>query len=243
VSSKIKLHRESFIQNFLSPVSRLADNVPIFFTEEEIYTVCANQDGSVVLLASYNVGNDKSFKINLPDIKKFVRLLDCIEDEELLLDVESNYVNYETDSVRFKYFLLEESYIQRCPATPEKIKQLQYDTTFDIPIAKLNEILKGSTITTDSDKLYLYTRDKKIYAELNDRERQNINSITYLVTDVYEGNALTACIPFTLENIRLLSGLRTNTFSVKVNNKLKVALFEIKNNYTTIKFVISALVK
>jgi hypothetical protein len=86
VSRKIKFHRESFIQNFLSPVSRLTDNVPLYFTDEEVYTVCANQDGSVVLLASYNTGNDDTFKINLPDIKKFVRLLDCIEDEELILD-------------------------------------------------------------------------------------------------------------------------------------------------------------
>ena len=39
----------------------------------------------------------------------------------------------------------------------------QFDTFFELPSAKLVEVLKGSSIATDSDKLYLYTKDKKVY--------------------------------------------------------------------------------
>ena len=104
-------------------------------------------------------------------------------------------------------------------------------------------MLKGSSIATDSDKLYFYTKDSKVYCELNDLERQNINNITYLVTDKYVGEDIKNTLPLNLENIRLLAGTKCNEFTVKVNNELKVTLFQIEEKDIDIKFIISALVK
>jgi hypothetical protein len=133
--------------------------------------------------------------------------------------------------------------MQRCPVNPEKIKKLKYDTAFILPNSKFNEVLKGSSIATDSDKLYFYTKDSKVYCELNDLERQNINNITYLVTDKYVGEDIKNTLPLNLENIRLLAGTKCNEFTVKVNNELKVTLFQIEEKDIDIKFIISALVK
>lgn len=241
----LALNKESFVQKFLLPISKLADNVSISIDDSEVYATCASQDGSVVLLASYkaNTAVRGIPRINLPDVKKFVRLLDCVEEDNIALTIENNHLKYTTPSFKFNYFLLEDSYMQRCPVNPEKIKKLKYDTAFLLSNTKFNEILKGSSIATDSDKLYFYTKDDRVYCELNDLERQNINNITYLVADKFVGEQIKNTLPLNLENIRLLAGTKCNEFTVKINNELKVTLFQIEEKDIDIKFIISALVK
>jgi len=245
VTNILSLNKESFVQKFLTPISKLADNVSISIDDDQVYATCASQDGSVVLLASYKTDTAVRGipRINLPDVKKFVRLLDCVDHDNIALTIENNHLKYVTPSFKFNYFLLEDNYMQRCPVNPEKIKQLKYDTTFLLPNTKFNEVLKGSSIATDSDKLYFYTKDDKVYCELNDLERQNINNITYLVADKFVGETIKNTLPLNLENIRLLAGTKCNEFTVKVNNELKVTLFQIEEKDIDIKFIISALVK
>lgn len=241
----LSFKKESFIQKFLLPISKLADNVSISFNDEEVFTTCASQDGSIVLLATFKA--DTAVKgiprINLPDVKKFIRLIDCVDLDTIALSIKDNHLNYETPSQRFNYYLLEDSYMQRCPVNPDKINKLKYDTGFILSNDKFNDVLKGSSIATDSDKLYFYTKDGQVFAELNDYERQNINNITYLVADKFVGEPIKNTLPLNLENIRLLAGTKCSEFTVKINNELKVTLFQIEEENITIKFIISALVK
>jgi hypothetical protein len=245
VSTKLTFNKESFVQKFLQPISKLADNISIIPGEKELYAVCSSQDGSIVLLANLksDINTQGILKINLPDIKKFVRLLECVDDSKLELTLEGNHIKYNTSSFKFNYFLLEDSYMQRCPVNPDKIKQLSYDSSFVLSNSKFNEILKGSSIATDTDKLYFYTKNDSVYAELNDFERQNVNNITYLVTEKFSGEPIKNALPLNLENVRMLAGLRAENINVKINNALKVTLFEIEDEYVSIKFIISALVK
>ena len=245
MSNTITLNKESFVQRFLTPISKLADNVSLFVEEKNIYAVCSSQDGGIVLLATLKTDcNLRGItRINLPDIKKFVRLLDCIEDQDITFTIEDNHLKHDTINFKFKYFLLEDSYMQRCPVNPEKIRQLQYDSDFVLTNTKFNEILKGSSIATDTDKLYFYTKNNDVYAELNDYERQNVNNITYLISDSFNGVPIKNALPLNLENVRMLAGLRTNSISIKINSALKVTLFEVEDDFVNIKFIISALVK
>ena len=241
----LTLNKNTFVQKFLLPVSKLTDNVSLIPKENILCAICASQDGSIVLLATLKLDSDLSdlSRLNLPDVKKFVRLLDCVEEENLKVDIHNNHIKYQTPQFKFNYFLLEDSYMQRCPINPDKINQLTYDSEFTLTNLKFNEILKGSSIATDSDKLYFYTKDDKVYAELNDFERQNINNITYLVVEEFKGEPIKNVLPLNLENIRLLAGLRVDKFKVKINNSLKVTLFEFKDEDVCVKFIISALVK
>ena len=245
MSVKLTLNKELFVQKFLLPISKLADNVSLIPEGDELYAVCSSQDGSIVLLATLKLDTtlDGIVRINLPDVKKFVRLLECIEDNNIELTLEDNHIKYNTSNFKFNYFLLEDSYMQRCPVNPTKIKSLKYDSGFLLPNTKFNEVLKGSSIATDSDKLYFYTKNEEVYAELNDYERQNINNLTYLVTDKFVGEPIKNALPLNLENIRMLAGLRVDSITVKINNTLKVTLFEVEDRNVNIKFVISALVK
>lgn len=245
MANTLSFKKDNFVQKFLQPISKLADSVSIIPNGDELYAVCSSQDGSIVLLATLKTGAEVKgiLKINLPDIKKFVRLVDCIEEDIITLDIVDNHIVYDTMSFRFKYFLLEDSYMQRCPVNPDKVRNLEYDSHFVITNSKFNEILKGSSIATDTDKLYFYTKDNNVYAELNDFERQNVNNITYLVATEYTGTPIKNALPLNLENVRMLAGLRAEHINISVNNTLKVTLFEVNDSTVSTKFIISALVK
>jgi len=242
----ISLNKEIFVQKFLLPISKLTDHVSLIPKENLLLAVCASADGSVVLLATLKL--ETSFpeslnRLNLPDVKKFVRLLDCVEDNTISLQIKDNHIHYQTPQFKFNYFLLEDVYMQKCPVNPEKINSLTYDSEFALTNFKFQEVLRGSSIATDSDKLYFYTKDEEVYAELNDYERQNINNLTYLISESFKGTPIKNGIPLNLENIRLLAGLRVDSFRVKINNNLKVTLFECLDENVSVKFIISALVK
>jgi hypothetical protein len=246
MTTEISLHKETFVQKFLLPISKLTDHVSLIPKENLLLAICASADGSIVLLATLKLQNSLPLdltRLNIPDVKKFVRLLDCIEDTEIKLSIEDNHIHYQTPQFKFNYFLLEDAYIQKCPIQPEKINALTYDSEFILSNLKFQELLRGSTIATDSDKLYFYTKDEEVYAELNDYERHNINNLTYLLTDSFKGEPIKNALPLNLENIRLLAGLRVDSFKVKINNTLKVTLFECQDEKVSVKFIISALVK
>ena len=245
VSNTLTFKKESFIQRFLTPISKLADNVSLFIDDKKMYAVCSSQDGGIVLLATLETESQLKgiTRINIPDIKKLVRLLDCIEEQEINLTVENNHLKYFTSDFKFNYYLLEDSYMQRCPVNPDKIRQLTYDSEFTLTNAKFNDILKGSSIATDTDKLYFFTKDNSVFAELNDYERQNINNITYLISDNFFGNPIKNALPLNLEHVRMLAGLRVEDLKIKINSTLKVTLFEASDENVNIKFIISALVK
>lgn len=244
-SKKITLNKDVFIQKFLQPISRVADNVRIVLKNNVLTAVCNSQDSSTILFTTLQVedNEDELFNINLPDIKKFIRLLDCIEENDISLELESNRLFYKTKAINFNYFLLEDSFMQKCPINPEKINSLVFDTKFILSNNKLNEVLKGSSIATDSDKLYFYTKNEYVYAELNDFERQNINNITYLVSDEFTGTPIKNALPLNFESVRLLSGLKAENLVVNINNDLKITLFENSDERSVTKFIISGLVK
>jgi hypothetical protein len=245
--SKLTLDKEQFVECFLTPISKIAENVSLVPFEKGIYAICSTQiGGSVILYAEYKSENlfSLTHQINIPDIKKFIRLLSCVKKDTFDIDVKGNHLLYADSDIKFKYFLLEDSVMQRVTVSCQKIKSLAYNTTFNLPIIKFNELLKGSSITTDSDKLYLFTREGNIHAELNDFERQNINSVDYFVTDAFEGCDLQTPIPLSLESVRLLAGLKATQFTVRINTQLKIVTFEAASGESVkTQFIISGLVK
>jgi len=245
--SNIQLDKEQFVECFLTPISKIAENVSLVPFEGGIYAICSTQiGGSVILYAECKSGSFLNLKhqINIPDIKKFIRLLSCVKKDTFEVTVKDNHLLYADSDIKFKYFLLEDSVMQRVTVSCQKIKSLAYNTSFTLPIIKFNELLKGSSITTDSDKLYLFTKDGSVHAELNDFERQNINSVDYFVTEVFEGCELQIPIPLSLESVRLLAGLKATQFTVKINTQLKIVTFEATSGESVkTQFIISGLVK
>ena len=247
METTIYLNKELFVNKFLSPISKLTANVILNIEPDNINTVCSSPDGGVILYAKLNTGvnTQHPLKLNLLDISKLVRMVGCIEtsgDIELL--IKDNNISYSEDKgFNFVYHLSDSGYIPKCSLDAKKINGLKFNTEFDLSISKFNEIMKGASIVSDSNKLYLYTTDNGVYAELNDKETPNTNNITYLISDTFTGENITRPVPLNLEHIRLISGLKTDKLKVRHNNTFDVTVFEILEDNILAKFVISALVK
>lgn len=243
---ELKLVKKDFTDNFLNIVGKAVDVVSIKASKDGLYTVCNKPDSSIIVLGkyNYNLDLDSELSLNVGDIKKLLRVLDCIEDETLHFKINSNHLFYKSDKIQFKYHFLDDSIVPKVTLKREKIESLKNDTFFDIDNKKFQEILKASSFTTETNKIYIYGQPDGVYCELGDKEKSNTDSISMKMSDTIEGSPLTQVIPFNLDIFRLFSGVRFEKARVGVNNTYKIMSFYIRpTDNTEFTFVISGLVK
>ena len=243
---ELKLVKKDFADNFLSIVGKAVDVVSIKLTKDGLYAVCNKPDTSIILLAKYSktFDIDQEVTLNIGDVKKLLRVIDCIDEYELVFKIESNHLYYKTEKLQFKYHFLDDSVVPKVTLKREKIEALTNDTFFDVNTKKLQEILKASSFTTDTNKIYLYGQSDGVYCELGDKEKSNTDNISLKVADKVEGQPFNQVIPFNLDIFRILTGVKFETARVGINLKFKVMSFYVKpTEETDFTFVISGLVK
>ena len=242
----LKLDKKAFADNFLNIISKAVDVASIKATKDGLYVVCNKPDTSIILLGKYNHALDieQETTLNIGDIKKLLRVIECIEEDEVTFKINSNHLLYKSNTMQFKYHFLDDAIVPKVSLKKEKIESLELDTFFDIEYKKLQEILKASSFTTDTNKIYLYGQPDGIYCELGDKEKSNTDNITLKVVDKIEGQPLTQSLPFNLDIFRALSGVKFDKARVGINLKFKVMSFFVKpTDDTEFKFIISGLVK
>lgn len=243
---ELSLDKKDFAECFLNITGKAVDIISIKASKNGLYAICNKPDTSIVLLAEYkqNLNIENEITLNIGDVKKLLRVLDCIDDSTINFTINTNHLLYKSSKLQFKYHFLDDSIVPKVTLKKDKIESLTYDTSFDIDYKKLQEILKASSFTTDTNKIYLYSQVDGIYCELGDKEKSNTDSITMKVVDIVEGNPLSQIIPFNLDIFRLFSGIKFDKARIGINNKFKVMAFHIKPTDTTqFTFVISGLVK
>jgi hypothetical protein len=243
---ELKLVKKDFADNFLSVIGKAIDIVSIKLNKDGLYAVCNKPDTSIILLAKYSkpFNIDQEITLNIGDVKKLLRVMDCIEGDEINFTIESNHLYYNTPELKFKYHFLDDSVVPKVSLKREKIEALTNDTFFDINTKKLQEILKASSFTTDTNKIYLYGQPDGVYCELGDKEKSNTDNISLKVADRVEGQPFNQVIPFNLDIFRILTGVKFETARVGINLKFKVLSFYVKpTEETDFTFVISGLVK
>lgn len=242
----LKLDKKAFADNFLNIISKAVDVASIKATKDGLYVVCNKPDTSIILLGKYNhaLVIEEETTLNIGDIKKLLRVIECIEEDEVTFKINSNHLLYKSNTMQFKYHFLDDAIVPKVSLKKEKIESLELDTFFDIEYKKLQEILKASSFTTDTNKIYLYGQPDGIYCELGDKEKSNTDNITLKVVDKIEGQPLTQSLPFNLDIFRVLSGVKFDKARVGINLKFKVMSFFVKpTDETEFKFIISGLVK
>jgi len=244
---KLKINKNEVINRFLTPISKISDKCIINVHPGFIYTLTNTDNGNIILYGNLKVNTDLPEKtstvLNIPDVKRLCRIFDCINNEDFELELNSNNLKYDTNDIKFTYHLLDDGIIQKSVISLDKIGKLTFDSSFDLNINTLNNILKGSAIATDSNKIYFYTKGTDVYAELTDKTIQNIDSLTLFISNAFVGTEIKQILPVDLEIFRIFSGIKANNVLVKINTKLKVLMFEITDANLTLKYIVSALVK
>lgn len=241
----LTFERTNLIKKLLDPISKVTESCSLTLMPDKAQTVVASPDGSIILYSQFlsaNSGVTEPISVNLPNIRKLMQVFECIEDPFVDLKLESNHLAYESSTIKFKYFLLDDGVIETTPLKTEKIDALQFQSGFRLNGLALTEMIKGSSFTDETNKVYVYTEGKEVFAELTDHTVQNTNSLTCKLADKFVGEKLDQ-IPLNMDVIRLLGSLKVSNILVKINNQLKVVMFEITDPDYILKFIVSPLVK
>lgn len=241
---KLVIHdTHCFVNTFLSSITKVTEDCILTITPDEFTCLSATSDGTLVQLVQMANENSISQVCNIPDVKRLHKILGCVPaDAPVELNVDQNSISYSSRQTRFKFYMLEDGILSTPAISVDKIKKLEYDTVFDVEYEKLLELVKGSTFSNETEKLYIYTDEtNSVYGELTDREKPNIDSFTI---QLHEGiQQPISPLPFNFENIRILSSTRCEKYKFSINTQLGVVRVDIHHNKCDISYIISTLLK
>jgi hypothetical protein len=235
--------RKLFINGFLAPLSKINDSCVIAVSNTGFSCVVCTSDASIILHSSYDIGTNlkENLRLNIADIKKVIKAFECIASDNFTIAIDKNNINYAGDEIKFKYHLLEDGIITPPKVDVTKLASLEFPVSFNIQYKSLLELLRGSTFATESNKLYIYSKDGKIYGDLTDRARHNVDSISLPLGDYSGIELLPLCLNF--EVIRIISSVRVKQLECKINPKIGVILFQIMDGTVKTRYIASSLVK
>jgi hypothetical protein len=237
----LTIRKSDIIGSFLTPIGKSSEQCILTLKGDKMTCLSHNVQNGLILYGVYNIGGnfDPEINLNIGDVKRLVRVLDCIQEETVTLKIESNKLSYKSKELKFNYHLMEDIVMHRSPIKPEKLNAFQYTTEFDLDAGRIQEILKGSVFAVDSNKMYLYTQDGAVFADLADMTTANTDSIGFKFAESFTGTPITKPMPLHLEAIRLLAGGKFNSIKVKINIDLSVVLFELATANTVIKYILT----
>ena len=139
----LKIRKNELVDELLDPVSKVTDVSSFIINNEGITAIC-NNDANIILFAKCSsVKIDEIEKLNIFDIKKFIRLLDIIESDEIDLVLTSNTLSYKSPKLKFKYHLAEDAMVPITKISVNKILALSFNCKFLVSKVKIQELLKG----------------------------------------------------------------------------------------------------
>jgi len=237
---ELKLQNRPEFVKFLDAISKINESAIVNVQETPGLLSClvSSADNTLILSAELNsVDTNFSGTNNIPDIKKLIRVVDSLNIKDMTLTVNSNNYEYKGNSVKFKYHLYEDGLLAKPTINIEKIKSFKYDISFSLTKDILQSIIKGSTFATETNKVYLFTEDGYLKAELTDRARHNTDA---LCLDLGKVDFEIKPIPLNLDNIKLLSTI-DNVINVGINTDYGVCVFDIQTSSIKLKYIVTSL--
>lgn len=233
-----------FVSSFLNTIGKVAEDCIVNVENEKITSLCSTSDGTLIQYITFKNSNSFEQTLNIPDIKRFHKIISCVQGTDLSLTVENNRILYRSPTTRFTYHLLDDGILSSPMISVEKINKLTYDNEFVIPYAKLIELIKGSSFSNETEKLYLYTsKEGDLYGELTDKEKPNMDSFCIKITEDSKPAHPVKPMAFNFENFRIISSTRCDKITFKINSQMNVARVDIEGDSCYISYIISALIK
>lgn len=237
-------NKSAYINNFLSPLGKLTENAVVRVRKNEYNALSSSNDGTLIINCSISQQNDveETIFLNVPDISKLIKVLNCINIDDVQLNFNNNNIEYKSPVLGFKYHLLEDGIIDPPAVDINKIKNIEFPVRFDVSYDTINQLIKGSTFTTETNKIYISTCDGIVNATLTDRQRHNVDEYSQQISEKYKGPALEKELAINFETLRIISSIRFDKLKININPELNVFLFLIEIGAATITVVSSGFV-
>lgn len=234
--------KDSLLNNFLLSIGKITESATLKITPGKIESLVSTGDSTIIISIEYIDENiDCTATLNIPDIKKLCRIIQCIDSSNFELDINSNNISYSSKTVRFKYHLYDEGIISIPKINLSKLNTIEFDCSFTLTQSIISSLIKGSSIATETNKIYLTFNDSDVLGELTDLTRANTDSYGLLISNDYQGKSGGKPLPLNFEIFRIISSMKFNSSKCKLASHLGVLTFNIELDKTKIKFIVSAL--
>ena len=234
----LKIRNKQNFSQYLDSVAKINDSAIFDIDTSGISCLVSSIDNTLVLYTEFKEEQDISRSINVPDLKKLHRVVDTIDESSFELNINNNNLEFRGKNVKFKYHLFEEGFLTKPGLNLQKIKDFDYDINFTVDKSLLQQLFKGSTFASETNKVYFYTEDGKLKAELTDRARHNTDVFAITIAD--EVDFTLEPLPVNFDNIRLLTSI-TSKYEFSINTEYGVVIVDNSNNTTKLKYIISSL--
>lgn len=241
---KIK-NKKDFISNFLNSVSNLNDMGILTITSNLLTCILASADATIVCKSTIDIecnNVEKPITLNIPDIKRLVRVLDILPEESIELKIDSNNISYSKAGYKFKYHLLDDGIIKQPNLNMDKVKKLNFDVSFKVNESNLSTLFKGSSFTGETNKLYILQEEDKVVGELGDKNRHNTDNFVCILSDNIEIGKLIKPLPLNFESFRLINFSGCKEIQFDINQEMSIVKCSITKGDTSLIYIISALI-
>ena len=181
---------QTYISSILN-VDRSGVTLKIFPSYIEAL-VLSEDNSSIILYTKLNIleinGLEaEEMEIHLKDLTKFQRLLDMNEDETFTFTIKDNHVYYENSTVKGAKFMLADRASRVINA---RVSVSWFNSFVKKSRMKIDneDINKNRPVSYDANKVYLYQDGNKVVAEINDRTKNNLDTMSIYIGELEDGS-------------------------------------------------------
>ena len=244
----IIVNKKTFLGKLLLPISKFTDKIILNFNTDFIDSISyTTADKQTIILYTKVMFKSATpitdpIKLNIGSVKKLISAFNCISEDIVELKIEQNNISYKSNESSFRFHLKEDGTVEKPVFNLEKINATVFTTQFKILSSKLSEMLKACGFSTDSDKIYIYTKDSKVLCDLTDKTIQNLDSFTFTLSDNFTGTPLIDPIILRIDVFKTLSSIKFDVCDMKLDAK-GIVVFEVKDDESLMKYVTTSLIK
>jgi hypothetical protein len=229
---QITLNRDCIA--FLKSLLKINDTAIIVVDENQMTSLVGTPDNVTVTYGILPcVTNFKGF-LNISSISKLLKALEQINEESYNVNVTNNYIEYKSPSLRFKYHLLENGIISQPAINIKKVLEFAFNVNFKVSAEKFTSIVKFSSFSSDSNKIYLSSDGFKVLAELTDKARDNVDSFEF---EFGECATPFDAVSLNVDFFRSLSFSNNSSINIGINTQMGVVSIDISNPAYKLKYI------
>lgn len=193
---KVTVSSKEF-QTFISSILNVDRNgVTLKLFQEHIEALVLSEDNSsIILYTKLNIleqsGIEDEKEIHLKDLTKFQRLLDMNKKETFTFTIKDNHVYFENDTVKGAKFMLADrpSRVINARVNVQWFNSFEKTSRMKITKPIVKQIIQCSSFTSDdANKVYVYQDGDKVVAEINDRTKNNLDTMSLYVGELESGS-------------------------------------------------------
>lgn len=235
-SQTLTVEKDSFL-NFAKAIKKINDTAIFVVKENKMSVLTCTPDNVTIFYGTARVEATNDLALNITSVAKLIKAIEQIRTDEPIVKfvINSNNLEYKSPQLRFKIHLLDNGIISQPSITIKKIIDLNFDTRFSATALKLSELCSLSVFNTESNKVYLSSRDGKVFADLTDKTADNTDSMEFEFADSTDFDECSMSVDF----FRCLSYTTNSTITININNAPSVVAIDVINDNYSLKYITS----